>query len=156
MAMQRDAGMMARPTGANQYVDRVETKPDAPITLAEAGIDENLCRAELSPSDRAKQTARRKAIYLELHPETAHGANLEGAGVANLSTPETPAFATATANITGQSERAVRRDAERGEKVIDAYDGRRAGSLRSLAIVVFPGTAIRVDIETAPRKEAFD
>lgn len=84
-----------------------------------AMIDENLCRAELSPADRAKQTARRKAIYLELHPETAHGANLEGAGVANLSTPETPAFATATAGLTGQSERAVRRDAERGEKVID-------------------------------------
>lgn len=83
-----------------------------------AMIDENLCRAELSPSDRAMQTARRKAIYLELHPETAHGGNLEGAGVANLSTPETPAFATATANVTGQSERAVRRDAERGEKVI--------------------------------------
>lgn len=83
-----------------------------------AMIDENLCRAELSPVERAQQTARRKAIYLELHPETAHGANLEGGGVANLATPETPAFVTATASITGQSERAVRRDAERGEKVI--------------------------------------
>ena len=41
-----------------------------------AMIDENLVRAELSPADRAQQTARRKAIYLELHPETAHGANL--------------------------------------------------------------------------------
>lgn len=82
-----------------------------------AMIDENLCRAELSPADRAQQTARRKAIYLELHPETAHGGNLEGAGVAKLSSPETPAFATATAKITGQSERSVQRDAERGEKV---------------------------------------
>lgn len=85
-----------------------------------AMIDENLCRAELSPSDRAKQTARRKAIYLELHPETAHGANLEGAGVANSATPETPRFTKATAAVTGQSERTVRLDAERGEKVIDA------------------------------------
>lgn len=84
-----------------------------------AMIDENLCRAELSPSDRARQTARRKAIYLELHPETAHGANLEGAGVANLASPETPAFAKATAQATGQSERTVQRDAERGEKVVD-------------------------------------
>lgn len=84
-----------------------------------AMIDENLCRAELTPIDRAKQTARRKAIYLELHPQTAHGANLEGSGVAKLATPETPAFAAVTASLTGQSERAVRRDAERGEKVTD-------------------------------------
>lgn len=84
-----------------------------------AMIDENLCRAELSPSDRAKQTARRKAIYLELHPETAHGANLEGAGVANSATPETPRFTKATAAVTGQSERTVRLDAERGEKIYE-------------------------------------
>lgn len=36
-------------------------------------IDENLCRAEMSPAKRASQTARRKAIYIELHPETSHG-----------------------------------------------------------------------------------
>lgn len=84
-----------------------------------AMIDENLCRAELSPSDRAQQTARRKAIYLELHPETGHGANLEGAGVANSATPDTPRFTKATAAVTGQSERTVRLDAERGEKVCD-------------------------------------
>lgn len=85
-----------------------------------AMIDENLIRSELSPSERATQTARRKAIYQELHPETAHGANLEGAGVANLASPETPTFSRATAAVTGQSERAVQRDAERGEKV---YEG---------------------------------
>ncbi len=37
-----------------------------------AMIDENLVRTELSPAERAQQTARRKAIYLALHPETAH------------------------------------------------------------------------------------
>ncbi len=83
-----------------------------------AMIDENLCRAELSPSDRARQTARRKAIYIELHPETEHGANLEGAGVAKSATPETPRFTAATAAVTGQSERTVRLDAERGQKIL--------------------------------------
>ncbi len=83
-----------------------------------AMIDENLCRNELSPAERATQTARRKAIYLELHPETAHGANLEGAGVAKLATPDAKRFTASTAQATGQSERKVQRDAERGEKVI--------------------------------------
>lgn len=85
-----------------------------------AMIDENLCRAELSPSDRARQTARRKAIYLELHPETApvtqRGGPGRGKTTDNLSAVS---FATETAIATGKDERTVRRDAERGEKVID-------------------------------------
>lgn len=85
--------------------------------LAElAMIDENLCRAELSPSDRARQTARRKVIYLELHPETDQGGNWQGGQFVQT---DAPSFATETAKITGKDERTVRRDAERGEKVID-------------------------------------
>lgn len=80
-----------------------------------AMIDENLCRAELSPSDRASQTARRKAIYEELHPETAHGGDRKSDQVANLATRS---FAEDQAAATGHSERTVQRDAERGEKVI--------------------------------------
>lgn len=80
-------------------------------------IDENLCRAELSPADRASQTARRKAIYLELHPETAQhvsgGMARQGAASDNLS------FAAATADAIGKTERTVQRDAERGEKVCE-------------------------------------
>lgn len=81
-----------------------------------AMIDENLCRAELSPAERAKQTARRKEIYEALHPETKHG----GDQVAKLATSKgEPAerFTEATAKVVGISERAVQRDAERGEKV---------------------------------------
>lgn len=78
-----------------------------------AMIDENLCRAELSPADRASQTARRKAIYLELHPETAQhvsgGMARQGAASDNLS------FAAATADAIGKTERTAQRDAERGE-----------------------------------------
>jgi imidazolonepropionase-like amidohydrolase len=80
-------------------------------------IDENLCRAETSASDRARYTARRKAIYLEKHPETKHGANLIP-GVAKFATPtETPSFVADTTKKTGESERVVRLHAERGEKI---------------------------------------
>jgi hypothetical protein len=80
-----------------------------------AMIDENLCRAELSPSDRARQTARRKAIYLELHPETQHGGDRKSDQVANSATRS---FSDDQAAATGAAPRTVRLDAERGEKVI--------------------------------------
>lgn len=82
-----------------------------------AMIDENLCRAELSPAERASQTARRKAIYEELHPETRHGGDRASRQVGDL--PQTERFTAETAAAIGKSERAVQRDAERGEKVCD-------------------------------------
>lgn len=81
-----------------------------------AMIDENLCRAELSPSDRALQTARRKAIYGEIHKETQHGGNTGPSG--QFVHTEVDSFAADTAKAIGKDERTVRRDAERGEKVI--------------------------------------
>lgn len=83
-----------------------------------AMIDENLCRAELSPSDRARQTARRKAIYLEIHPETAHGGDRSKSQSLRLD-DGSERFTAETAKVTGQSERTVQLHAERGEKVID-------------------------------------
>ena len=86
-----------------------------------AMIDENLVRTELSPTERAQQTARRKAIHLALHPETAqyvagaHASNLvQGNATDNLSTAS---FTSETARLIGKDERTIRRDAERGEKV---------------------------------------
>lgn len=84
-------------------------------------IDENLCRAELSPADRAARVARRKALYLELHPETAqhvagaHASNREqGNATANFAAAS---FVSDTAEKTGAAERTVRLNAERGEKI---------------------------------------
>lgn len=97
--------------GLADIVADVVTDDDLHAELAM--IDENLCRAELSPSDRARQTARRKAIYLELHPETGHGK-----APADKDANFAP-FHAATAKLTGQSERMVQLNAERGQKILD-------------------------------------
>jgi ParB-like chromosome segregation protein Spo0J len=81
-----------------------------------AMIDENLMRAELSASERATQTARRKAIYLKLHPETAQ--HVAGGKARQDAASDNLSFASETANATGRDKRTVQRDAERGEKVI--------------------------------------
>jgi ParB-like chromosome segregation protein Spo0J len=107
--------MACRALGLVEIECAIVTDDDLHAELAM--IDENLCRAELSPSERAQQTARRKAIYLELHPETSHGGDRKSDQVDNLSTRS---FAKETASLTGTDARTVRRDAERGEKVIDA------------------------------------
>jgi ParB family transcriptional regulator, chromosome partitioning protein len=82
-----------------------------------AECDENLCVAELSPSDRAMFTARRKEAYEALHPEAKHGGDRKSDQVANLATRS---FAHDQSEKTGSSARAVRRDAERGNKVSPA------------------------------------
>jgi len=83
-------------------------------------VDENLCRAELSPADRASQTARRKAIYEELHPETRLGEN-QHTRVRQVGEPSVERFTAETASAIGKSERAVQRDAERGEKISEGH-----------------------------------
>lgn len=86
-----------------------------------AECDENLCAPSLTPVERAEFTRRRKAAYEALHPETVNGAagvgreKVRQVGEANPA----PRFSADTAAATGQSERAVQRDAERGEKVCD-------------------------------------
>ena len=87
-----------------------------------AMIDENLCRAELSPSDRARYTARRKAIYEDLHPEARPGAvRAHAANVAmghDVGDKLSPTFTQETSALTGKNIRSVQRDVQRGEKVL--------------------------------------
>jgi N6-adenosine-specific RNA methylase IME4/ParB-like chromosome segregation protein Spo0J len=80
-------------------------------------IDENLCRAELTPADRALFVARRKEIYLEKYPETAQGV-AGGRARQNLASDKL-SFAAQTAEATGRDQRTVQRDASRGEKIVD-------------------------------------
>jgi hypothetical protein len=95
----------------------------------------DICRADLSPADRAKATRRRKEIYEEMHPETrahvagAHGSNRsQGNASANIA----PAFTPETASISGKSERIVQLDAERGKKISEqALDKLRGTKLNS-------------------------
>lgn len=95
---------------------------EIPATVVELGeqeriiaeCDENLCVAELSPSDRAVFTAKRKAAYLALHPETGHGKASSGKDA------DIASFADDQAAKTGQAKRTVQLDAERGEKVSNA------------------------------------
>lgn len=61
---------------------------------------------------------------MRLHPETAHGTNQHSSSRQVGDSSETPRFTADTAARTGQSERAVQRDAERGEKVSDDALGR--------------------------------
>lgn len=83
------------------------------VVIAEC--DENLCRAELSPADRAIFTARRKALYEALHPETRQ--HVAGGHAKHETASDNLSFAASTAVATGKDERTIQRDAERGEKV---------------------------------------
>lgn len=88
--------------------------PDLERQIAEC--DENLCAPQLSPSDRARFTKRRKEAYEALHPAARHGGDRKSDQVANSATRS---FAEDQADATGKAERTVRLDAERGEKVCD-------------------------------------
>lgn len=96
-------------------------------------IDENLCRKNLTPATEAALTARRKAIYEKLHPETRAGvAQAAGMNAARgrqngndvgemFGEPEkaeaATRFTSSTAATAGRSERSVQRAASRGEAI---------------------------------------
>lgn len=85
-------------------------------------VDENLARSELSPADRAMFTFRRKELYLQKYPESGHGGDRKSSGQVGhlIDRAERKSFSAATAELTGKTERSIRRDAERGEKICEA------------------------------------
>lgn len=99
-----------------EHVEALEIKgDDLDAELVE--IDENLMRAELTPSERAAHLARRKEIYEQKHPETKLGENQHTRARKVCGTTPAERFTADTAAKTGKSERAVQLDTRRGEKI---------------------------------------
>jgi ParB family chromosome partitioning protein len=95
-------------------------------------IDVNLMRKELGDAERAHQVKRRKELYDALFPEARHGGDRRSDQVANLATRS---FVDATAAATGQSERTVRRDAQRAEELGDLLPEIAGTALDTVGIV---------------------
>jgi N6-adenosine-specific RNA methylase IME4 len=85
-------------------------------------IDENLIRADLTPAEEAAHHARRKELYLKLHPETKKG-GAPGAGRGRgkkkqpLEEGQNGPYTKEAAETTGKSQRSVKRAVARGEKI---------------------------------------
>ena len=71
---------------------------------------------EVGPAERAAQTAQRKAIYEEIHPDARRGGDRKSDQTLNVGVCS---FAAATAELTGKSVQTVFRDASRGEAIGD-------------------------------------
>lgn len=82
-----------------------------------AECDENLCGTKLTPSEKALFTKRRKQAYEALHPETRHGENQHSRSCQIGDSTSAERFTADTAAKTGESERVVQRNAERGERI---------------------------------------
>ena len=104
--------------------------PERRFSICE--VDHSTCwlppfRADLSPAERSYHVAERKRVYEKLKPETKHGANQHTKRSRRLGDSSNDRFTADTAAKTGQSERKVQRDAQRGES-LGAYARKVVGS----------------------------
>lgn len=84
-------------------------------------IDENLCRSELTASQRAQAIKRRKAIWEALHPGETGGATCASSlSDGRKAGPQhEPQFAADTAKVTGESKSQINRHVARAEALGD-------------------------------------
>ncbi len=110
----------ARALGWTEIDAIVDTAEHLQAELME--IDENLCRAELTASQRAQAIKRRKQIWEALHP----GGKLEvgevfppQVGTHGGARPQRQQFASDTAAASGESKRAINQHLARAEAIGD-------------------------------------
>ena len=103
--------------------------PEEEIGLIE--IDENLIRKDLTPLERARFLAQRKAIYARLYRQTGRGGDRRSASYARdrAHTPEpTASWAQEAADLIGISKRAVHRAVSIGAGLSDELADALAGT----------------------------
>ena len=108
----------ARALGWTEIDAIVDTAEHLQAELME--IDENLCRAELTASQRAQAIRRRKQIWEALHPSS--GTNCPETRLSSrgrLGEGRPPEFASETAAVSGESKRDVNRHLARAEAIGD-------------------------------------
>lgn len=81
-------------------------------------IDENLCRSELSPAQRASSVKRRKQVWEALHPDD----KLTQVGPVSKGGRGNTGFASETAEVSGESKTAVNRHIARAEALGEDID----------------------------------
>ena len=110
----------ARALGWTEIDAIVDTAEHLQAELME--IDENLCRAELTASQRAQAIKRRRQIWEALHPAEIQVGKVcppESATGYKQPPPQEKGFAASTAAVSGESKRAINQHLARADALGD-------------------------------------
>lgn len=120
----------ARQLGWSEIDARVMVGESLEAELIE--IDENLCRAELTASQRASAIKRRRQIWGALHPEEIQVGKVcppESATGYKQPPPQEKGFAASTAAVSGESKRAINQHLARADAIGDDLERIKGTSL---------------------------